>query len=120
MESGHTKWIKRILFYNNDENFITCSNDTIKFFNRKQKKCLKTLSGHKKEISDMLLMTNWLLVTASWDKNIKLWQWKNDLQNAQCIKTINNAHPCSVTSLLELPGNILASGCDLLGGYIKL
>ena len=63
----------------------------------------------------MLLMTNGLLVTGSYC-SIKVWKF-DDLQNAKCIKTLNNAHKNSVTSLLELPGNILASGS--FWGYIK-
>ena len=58
----------------------------------------------------MILMRNELLVTASTDKSIKIWQWK-DFSKARCIKTIDNAHTYAVNSLLELPGNILASGC---------
>ena len=74
----------------------------------------------------MLLMTKGLLVTGSQDYSIKVWKF-DDLQNAKCIKTINDAHKVlkvlgtfsipGVNSLLELPGNILASGC--WGGYIK-
>ena len=55
-------------------------------------------------------MTKGLLVTGSSNCFIKIWMF-NNIKKAKCIKTIENAHPNSVTSLLELPGNILASGC---------
>ncbi len=60
----------------------------------------------------MILMTNRLLVTAGCDLSIKIWEWEN-LENAKCIKTLNNAHSSYIQALLEIPGNILVSG-----GYI--
>ena len=67
----------------------------------------------------MLLMTNQLLITASQDKSLKIWYCK-DLKNIKCLKTLD-AHEDWVTCLLELPNNILVSGCNgYRGGYIKL
>ena len=44
IESGHTRNISRIIFYNNEKNFITCSwDEEIKFFDRISGNCLQTL-----------------------------------------------------------------------------
>ena len=61
-------------------------------------------------------MTNKLLVTGNSDKSIKIWSWKK-LKKSKCIKTIKIVHSSFVYSLLELPGNILVSGC--VHGHIK-
>ena len=61
-------------------------------------------------------MTNRLLVTTGLDRSIKIWDWEN-LENAKCIKTLNNAHSHEIHALLEIPGNILVSGC--WGGPLK-
>ncbi len=64
----------------------------------------------------MILMTNRLLVTAGCHLSIKIWEWEN-LENAKCIKTLKNAYSSYIPALLEIPGNILVSGC--YGGPLK-
>ena len=72
--TGHKEEIYRIIFYNNDEKFITCSRDKkIKFFDRLTGECLNTLSGHRGVIKCMLLMTNGMLVTGCCAEFIKIW-----------------------------------------------
>ena len=74
IESGHTNDITCIIFYYDDKNFITCSYDRkIKFFDRTSGDYLQTLKGHNNGIYSMLLMTNGLLVTGSFDLSIKIW-----------------------------------------------
>ena len=68
---------------------------------------METLSEHKNRIQCMLLMKNGLLITGSKDSKIKVW----NLKKKMCIKNLDTRHVHGVSSLLELPGNVLASGC---------
>ena len=90
IESGHTKSIRHIIFYNNDQNFITGSDDgNIKFFDRQSGECLKTLSSFSQsnKIYSMLLMTNGVLITGHQRKILNF-----GYLGTKDIKSIKSAH----------------------------
>ena len=102
----HTNVIYKIISYDSNTKYITCSRDkTIIIRNCEDNTLIKTLIHHKKAVCDILLLSNGRLATASQDKKIKIW----NLTNGKCEKTLIG-HSGYVYCLLELSNSILLSG----------
>ena len=108
IKTTHTKSIYRIVFYNNNENFATASDDSkIQIWKNEPTsgKFIKMLSGHKDRIWDMIMLTNGKIATCSSDKTIRIW----DIHNYTCDQVLTS-HTGYVCALVELPNHILSSG----------
>ena len=91
----HTDKVWRML--NIDENrFASGSCDkTIKIWDANTFVCLKTLIGHRLEITSLAKWTSCSIVSGS-NKEIKLW----DIESGQCLQTLN-AHTSWARSLIK-------------------
>ena len=104
----HTKFICKIIAYENDSKYITCSGDeTISIRNSEDNKVIRTLIDHQEVVRDILLLSNRRLVSFFADNKIKIW----NLTNGNC-EQILIGHSSWVYCLLELPNSILFSGSD--------
>jgi WD40 repeat protein len=81
----------------------TSSDNSIKIWNMRNGKCLKTLNEHSGTVTCVIIYNNNKFISGSWDDTIKIW----DLESFECIETLNNNS--GVTSLLLLSDEILAS-----------
>lgn len=69
---------------------------------------VETLTGHKSDVRDMILLRNNNLASCSYDKTIKIWSIKPN--NYKCLCTFTK-HTKKVLSLYELSvENVLVSG----------
>ena len=101
----HTNNIKKIISYDNNTKYITCSPDkTIIIRNSEDNKIIGILADNKEAAWDILLLKNGKLATSQ-DKIIKIW----NLTNFNCEQTLIG-HSGWVFSLLELPNSMLLSG----------
>ena len=73
-------------------------------FNKK-KKCEFCLVGHKREVRDIKQLDNGLLISASMDKTIKIW----NLSTKICVQTLKS-HYDVIFTLCILDKNKFASG----------
>lgn len=80
---------------------------TIKLWNYKTGKCLKTLSGHTSWIWSVTFSPDsQVLASASYDQTIKLW----DVTTGKCLRTLSE-HTASVVAVSFSPnGQLLATG----------
>ena len=102
----HSNTIYKIINYDNNTKYITCSRDkTIIIRNSHDNTLIKTLIGHKEPVWDLLLLSDGRLASSSQDKTIKIW----NLVNGHCDQTLIG-HSDWVYGLLELPNLILLSG----------
>ena len=117
----HTAIINKIINYENNTKYITCSKDkTIIIRSFKDNKIIRTLSdnkkslfssltktynNHKESVCDILLLLDGRLASCSQDKTIKIW----NLTSGNCEQTLVG-HSDWVYCLLELPNSILLSG----------
>ena len=103
----HITTINKIINYDNNTKFITCSNDTtIIIRNCLDNVIFKSFTiNHKEVIWDILLLSDGRLATSSADKTIKIW----NLTNGNCEQTLIGHCHC-VYCLLKLPNSILLSG----------
>ena len=102
----HTDIIYKIISYDNNTKYITCSGDkTIIIRNCNDNTVIKILSDHKEAVRDILLLSNGRLASSSNDKTIKIW----NLTNGKCEQTLIGHSDC-IYCLLELPNLILLSG----------
>ena len=102
----HTNSIYKIISYDNNTKYITCSFDkTIIIRNSEDNTVIRTLIGHIASVRDILLLSDGRLASCSEDKTIKIW----NLTNGSCEQTLIG-HSNMVYCLLELPNSILLSG----------
>ena len=102
----HTSIIYKIIIYDNNTKYITCSFDkTIIIRNSEDNTIVRTLSDHKEPVHDILLLSDGRLASSSRDKTIKIW----NLIDGACEQTLIG-HSDWVYALLELPNSILLSG----------
>ena len=102
----HTDTIYKVINYNNNTNYITCSSDrTIIIRNCKDNSVIRILADHKEAVYDIILLSNGRLASSSEDKTIKIW----NLTNGNCEQTLIG-HSQGVYCLLELPNSMLLSG----------
>ena len=102
----HTNTINKIINYENNTKYITCSIDkTIMIRNCEDNKISKTLKDHKESVRDILLLSNGKLASSSQDKTIKIW----NIAHGTCEQTLIG-HSRTIYCLLELPNSILLSG----------
>jgi WD40 repeat protein len=79
---------------------------------RSMGRCKIVIEGHEAAISSLLLLPNNILVSGSWNGEIKLW----DLSTYECIKSIDQKS--SVRLILHMPNSNIAT-CSL-NGHIKV
>jgi WD40 repeat protein len=93
----------------------SCSSDkTIRIWNLKAKKCIKTLLGHTNYVTSLLnLPESGELASASVDCTIKIW----NIKNACIVRTIQ-AHQNWIENLALIKNKLIASGDD--EGTIKI
>ena len=102
----HTDAIYKIISYDKNTKYITCSNDkTIIIRNCEDNTIIRTLIDHKDAVRDILLLSDGRLASSSQDNTIKIW----NLTNGNCEQTLIG-HFDYVYCLLELPNSILLSG----------
>ena len=102
----HTQSIHKIINYDNNTKYITCSNDkTIIIRNSEDNTVIRTLTDHKEAVRDILLLSDGRLASSSQDNTVKIW----NLTDGNCEQTLTG-HSRSVYCLLELPNSILLSG----------
>jgi len=102
----HSKCINSIQADENSNRLISCSDDnTIKIWNLKSGRCLKTLNNHKNWVTSILLIPNNIFISGSYDKTIKIWR----LNSYKCLKTLKN--DSEVESLCLISANQIACGC---------
>ena len=104
----HTDTIYKIISYDNNTKYITCSGDkTIILRNCEDNTVIRILSDHKELVQDILLLSDGRLASSSADKTIKIW----NLTNGDCEQTLFG-HSHWVYCLLELSNSILLSGSE--------
>ena len=102
----HTSNIWKIISYENNKKYITCSYDkTIIVRNSEDNTIVRTFNDHKEQVRDILLLSDGRLASSSKDKTIKIW----NLTNGNCEQTLIG-HSHTIYCLLELPNLILLSG----------
>ena len=102
----HTDTIYKIISYDNNTKYITCSADkTIIIRNCEDNIVIRTLPDHNEAILDILLLSDGRLASSSEDKTIKIW----NLTNGNCDQTLIG-HSHTIYCLLELPNSMLLSG----------
>ena len=102
----HTNTLNKIINYDNNTKYITCSADkTIIIRNSVDNTLIRTLIDHKKQVCDIILLSDGRLASASLDITIKIW----NLANGNCEQRLIG-HSYSVHCLLGLPNSILLSG----------
>src|SRR5437870_4517376 len=72
------------------------------------KKCIKTLKDHRDVISQTIQLSENILISCSWDRDIKIW----DIEKSLCLHTLLNGHTDKVFTILLLQNGNLASGGD--------
>ena len=101
----HTEDINKIICYDNNTKYITCSIDkTIIIRNCENNTVISTID-HKEAVHDIILLSNGSLASSSVNNTIKIW----NLTNGNCEQTLIG-HSSFVYCLLELPNSILLSG----------
>ena len=92
---------------NNNGIAVAAGNDilVIEDFNNYDQKNPRTMSGHSKNITSLILLNKNKLVSGSEDKTIKIW----DIQKYLCISTITGNYE-RIESLLKINDNTIAAG----------
>ena len=104
----HTDIIRKIIGFDNNTKYITCSKDkTIIVRNSEDNTVIRTLTGHKNTVRDILLLSDGRLASCSEDETIKIW----NLTDGTCEQTLIG-HSHIIYCLLELPNSILLSGSN--------
>ena len=102
----HTDAILKIISYENNSKYITCSNDkTIIIRNCDDNKVIRTLNDYGKAVCDIFLLADGRLASSSEDDTIKIW----NLTSGNC-EQILIGHSDFVYCLLELSNSMLLSG----------
>ena len=81
-------------------NDVLCSGSsdkTVKIWNLKTSKCLKTLKGHLDKVT-CLQVFDVSLVSGSDDTTIKIW----NIITGECISTIQNGNPVTCLQILTI------------------
>jgi len=71
----------------------------------KNKQLLKQLEGHTEKVIDILMLSNDMLASCSWDNTIKLW----NITEGVCLHTLHG-HTGRVQCIAEAKNSILISG----------
>jgi WD40 repeat protein len=102
--TGHQQRIRSIVFNASGTKLASSSDDlTIKLWDLEQQSCLKTFTGHSREIRAVIFIpasatTPELLVSASDDLTIRIW----DIALGECLKILNG-HSQGIWSLCYSP-----------------
>ena len=100
----HTSTITKIISYDNDTKYITCSYDkTIIIQNSEDNTIVRNLTGHKEPVLDIVLLSDGRLAALLWIKHSKY-----GILLGNCEQTLIG-HSDWVYCLLELLNSILLS-----------
>ena len=92
---GHTKKITEILIFPNNNFFASASKDkTIKIWDVRNEKCIKTLKGHTESILAMVLSKEKKIISGGGDCVLKVW----DIKDEKCIADLKG-HNSGIISL---------------------
>ena len=94
MEKGHSSGVDTVTISPNGKYIISGSRDsTIKIWDIKTEKCLKTLEGHKYSVNSVAISPNGkYIVSGSSDSTIKIW----NIKTGENIYTIDNTYNISI------------------------
>ena len=107
---GHTTGAKAVCFSSNDQFLLTGGNDkTLRLWDVKSARCLKTFSGHTNIVSSVAFSPSGrLIVSGSYDRTVRVW----DIESGKCLYVFNS-HPVSVSSVaIDSNDTFMISGCD--------
>lgn len=105
---GHSGKITSLAISPDVKTIVSGSSDnTIKIWDVKERKCLHTLVGHTSDITSVAISPNSkFIVSGSRDDTIKIW----DIENGKCLHTLTG-HAGTVTSVTISPdGKTIISG----------
>ena len=102
----HTKSVYKILCYDDNTKYITCSTDTnIIIRNALDNRIINTLKGHSNKIRYIHLLKDGRLASCSDDTMVIIWNLEKGIS-----EQILMGHSAFVTCLLELPDSKLITG----------
>eukprot|EP01128_Nolandella_sp_AFSM9_P010241 TRINITY_DN7049_c0_g1_i1.p1 TRINITY_DN7049_c0_g1~~TRINITY_DN7049_c0_g1_i1.p1 ORF type:complete len:504 (-),score=101.94 TRINITY_DN7049_c0_g1_i1:119-1561(-) len=99
-----------------DQNLVLTGgvDQTAVIFNRKSKKKVATLTGHKKQVNDAKFVPNSsAVVTASDDSLVKVWAPKSSRSQVHVVKSSLNIHSDTVSQLSVHPVNTFVASASL-------
>lgn len=111
---GHNDWVGELKITSNGMILISgCCDDTIKIWDIKSGKCLKTIEC-KSVVSLAITPNGETLISGSSDCTIKIW----DITSGECLKTLRG-HTCDISSLIITPDgkNIISGSGDTFSSY---
>lgn len=112
-KKAHKDWIGDLLLLN-DGRIVSCSGDkTIQIYNRNMNSIDMTLTGHEMGVRYLSQLDNGLLLSASIDCNIKVWDINKTTD--QCIATLKG-HEHWLRKVIPISKNRIAS-CGQDGTY---
>jgi WD40 repeat protein len=90
----HTGWVQSVAFSPNGAVLVSGGNDqTIRFWDVVEAKCLRVLQGGKGVTPIALSSDGQVLVSGGGDETIKLWNF----QTGECFKTLRTPRACFKT-----------------------
>jgi len=111
LPSFHDKVVSRIIFYDNNKKFITCSwNNSINIRNSDFNQVICVLYGHKNCVSYILLLSDGRLASCGYDKTIRIWDIEHrDKPVLFGKEQVLHGHKQGVSALLEIENSVLLS-----------
>jgi WD40 repeat protein len=104
---GHTDWIRSLKISNNGHILVSAGDDfTIKIWDLRSKKCLKTLLGHSNRVYSVAISPdNNIIASSSTDQTIKIW----DVNTGECLKTLQGHSRVVYSVAISKDNTILVS-----------
>lgn len=103
---GHTKKITEIVIFPNNNFFASASKDkTIKVWDARNEKCIKTLKGHTESILAMVLSKEKKIISGGGDCVLKVW----DIKDEKCIADLKGHKSCIISLSTNKINNLVVS-----------
>ena len=103
----HKAGVYKVLISPDSQTFFSSSDDkTIKMWNMRSGKVIKTFRGHSNSVSDIQFLSNNILISSSRDTNIKFW----DIKTGKNIRTLKGHTKRIYSFVLTSDRKILISG----------
>jgi len=104
--TSHRKSIYKIVFFDDETRFATCSDDScIMIWDITKDEPIKELMGHTDRIWNLIKLHDGNLVSSSSDKTLRLW----DPYKGKCEKVLTG-HTDFISAIVELPRLTLMTG----------